>query len=145
MFWHVFDAKSWSIDSALTLKNNLNSSGDTHLLAVRWRKSSVVDHVMFFFLFPPPPCFLAVLLELNNPGYSHYKSCCLDLRPQTGDRLCNLVSFSIPLGFTGRCLTLLAGYLLATLKATFLLTSQLGWHTYNACTIDASAHARRHA
>lgn len=99
----------------------------------------------FFFIPPPPPCFLAVLLELNNPGYSHYKSCCLDLRPQTGDRLCNLVSFSIPLGFTGRCLTLLAGYLLATLKATFLLTSQLGWHTYNACTKDANAHARRHA
>ena len=87
-------------------------------------------------------CFLAVLLELNNPGYSHYKSCCLDLRPQTGDRLCNLVSFSIPLGFTGRCLTLLAGYLLATLKATFLLTSQLGTHTYNVCTVDASAGVR---
>lgn len=90
-------------------------------------------------------CFLAVLLELNNPGYSHYKSCCLDLRPQTGDRLCNLVSFSIPLGFTGRCLTLLAGYLLATLKATFLLTSQLGTHTYNVCTVDASARAHMHS
>lgn len=89
-------------------------------------------------------CFLAVLLELNNPGYSHYKSCCLDLRPQTGDRLCNLVSFSIPLGFTGRCLTLLAGYLLATLKATFLLTSQLGTHTYNVCTVDASTHSCTH-
>lgn len=89
-------------------------------------------------------CFLAVLLELNNPGYSHYKSCCLDLRLQTGDRLCNLVSFSIPLGFTGRCLTLLAGYLLATLKATFLLTSQLGTYTYNVCTVDARAHSHMH-
>lgn len=86
--------------------------------------------------------FLAVLLELNNPGYSHYKSCCLDWRAQTGGRPCNLVSFSIPLGFTGRCLTLLAGYLLATLKATFLLTSQLGRHTYNVCTVDTRSNTQ---
>lgn len=113
-------------------------------LAISGKKSGLANQVKFFF-----SCFLAVLLELNNPGYSYYKSCCLALRPQTGDRLCNLVSFSIPLGFTGRCLTLLAGYLLATLKATFLLTSKLGahTHTYNVCTVDASAnkHARRNA
>lgn len=85
---------------------------------------------LFFFC-----SFLAFLLEVHNPGYSHYKSCLLDLRPQTGDRRCNLASFSIPLGFMGRCLTLQAGYLLATLKATFffLLTSHLGSHTYNMC------------
>lgn len=109
-------------------------------------QKAVLPTMFCFFLIFFPPCFLAVQPELNNPGYSHYKSCCLDLRPQTGDRLCNLVSFSIPLGFTGRCLTLLAGYLLATLKATFLLTTQLGSHTYNVCTIDIRAyvHAHRH-
>lgn len=91
-----------------------------------------VHNIMFFFFFPS---FLAFQFEVHNPGYSHYKSCLLDLRPQTGDRLCNLVSFSILLGFMGRCLTLQAGYLLATLKATFffLLTSHLGSHTYNVC------------
>lgn len=76
---------------------------------------------------------LAFLLELSNPGYSRYKSRCLDVRPQTGDRLCNLVSFSIPQGFMGRCLTLRAGYLLASLKATFLLTSHLDSHMYKVC------------
>lgn len=86
-------------------------------------------------------CFLAVLLELNNPGYSHYKSCCLDLRPQTGDRLCNLVSFSIPLGFTGRCLTLLAGYLLATLKATFFAYLSIR-HTHIQCVYCRYKHTR---
>lgn len=89
-----------------------------------------VHNIMFFFFFPS---FLAFQFEVHNPGYSHYKSCLLDLRPQTGDRLCNLVSFSILLGFMGRCLTLQAGYLLATLKATFffLLTSHA--HTTCAC------------
>lgn len=146
MFWHVLDDRSCSINSAVQLHwriiwTCLYCKG-THwvvTLGIRGRESSVADHVKFFFFFFA--CFLAVLLELYNPGYSHYKSCCLDLRPQTGDRLCNLVSFSIPLGFTGRCLTLLAGYLLATLKATFLLTSQLGTHKYSACTVDASVHA----
>lgn len=101
-----------------------SSGGNTVLSTTSW----VIDLFIYF-------CsFLAFLLEVGNPGYSHYKSCLLDLRSQTGDRLCNLVSFSIPLGFMGRCLTLQAGYLLATLKATFfLLTSHLGSHTYNVC------------
>lgn len=93
---------------------------------------STMSNVFFTFLFFFCS-FLAFLLEGHNPGHSHYKSCLLDVRPQTGDRLCNLVSLSIPLGFMGRCLTLQAGYLLATLKATFLLTSHLGSHTYNVC------------
>lgn len=105
--------------------------GDTNVQ--QWREHSAVHNVMVY-LFIYFCSFLAFLLEVHNPGYSHYKSCLLDLRPQTGDRLCNLVSFSIPLGFMGRCLTLQAGYLLATLKATFfLLTSHLGSHTYNVC------------
>lgn len=119
----------------------LYCTGDTHE-SLYWPleggKHCRPCHVFF-------SCFLAVLLELSNPGYSHYKSCCLDLRPQTGDRLCNLVSFSIPLGFTGRCLTLLAGYLLATLKATFLLTSQLGTHTHTMCVLLMQAHTYIHA
>lgn len=101
----------------------------------QWRAHSAVHNVIcvFYFYFYFFCSFLAFLLEGHNPGYSHYKSCLLDVRPQTGDRLCNLVSLSIPLGFMGRCLTLQAGYLLATLKATFLLTSHLGSHTYNVC------------
>lgn len=135
MFGHFLDAKSCRLGLVPTLRNKLGFCfffrGRTHDRPLDGGKTVPSDCVLFYI---SPTCFLPVLLELNNPGYSHYKSCCLDARPQTGDRLCNLVSFSIPLGFMGRCLTLPAGYLLVTLKATFfLLTSQLGAHSYNVC------------
>lgn len=59
-----------------------------------------------------PSCSGSIIQDtaITNPAV-------LKRDPQTGDGLYNLVSFSIPLGFTGRCLTLPAGYLLATLKA----------------------------
>lgn len=117
MLWHVLMPR---VCSSAKLRSNLEwictvKKGNTRLIvpAVRWKKRQRCSPCRVF------SRFLPVMLELHNPGYSHYKSCCLDFRPQTGDRLCNLVSFSIPLSFTGRCLTLLAGYLLATLKATF--------------------------
>lgn len=119
----------WRVSKAGAVFESHFILGDTNVQ--QWRKHSAVHNVVFFLFFFCS--FLAFLLEVHNPGYSHYKSCLLDLRPQTGDRLCNLVSFSIPLGFMGRCLTLQAGYLLATLKATFLLTSHLGSHTHNVC------------
>lgn len=116
----------WRVSKAGAVFESHFIPGDTNV------QHSAVHNFVFFFLFFFCS-FLAFLLEVHNPGYSHYKSCLLDLRPQTGDRLCNLVSFSIPLGFMGRCLTLQAGYLLATLKATFLLTSHLGSHTHTQC------------
>lgn len=110
-----------------------------HINVQRRRKRGVVHPVMFGLFCS----LLAFLLELSNPGYSRYKSSCLDVRPQTGDRLCNLVSFSIPQGFMGRCLTLLAGYLLASLKATFfLLTSHLDSHMYKVC-MHADMHEKQ--
>lgn len=110
-----------------------------HINVQQRRKRGGVRPVMFGFFCS----LLAFLLELSNPGYSRYKSSCLDVRPQTGDRLCNLVSFSIPQGFMGRCLTLLAGYLLASLKATFfLLTSHLDSHMYKVC-MHADMHGKQ--
>lgn len=114
-----------------------------HINVQRRRKRGGVHPIMFGVFFGS---LLAFLLELSNPGYSRYKSSCLDVRPQTGDRLCNLVSFSIPQGFMGRCLTLLAGYLLASLKATFLffflLTSHLDSHMYKVC-MHADMHEKQ--
>lgn len=110
-----------------------DSSGGSAVL------STMSCSFFFFFFFCS---FLAVLLELNNPGYSHYKSCCLDVRPQTGDRLCNLVSFSIPQGFMGRCLTLLAGYLLASLKATFF-SAYLSFRHAHVQSVHACRYARK--
>lgn len=102
----------WRVSRADVVFESHFILGDTNVQ--QWRKQSCPQRHVFF-----SPSFLAFQFEVHNPGYSHYKSCLLDLRPQTGDRLCNLVSFSILLGFMGRCLTLQAGYLLATLKATF--------------------------
>lgn len=123
MLWHVLMPR---VCASAKLRSNREwictvKKGNTRFIvsAVRWKKRQRRSSRRVF------SRFLPVMLELHNPGYSHYKSCCLDFRPQTGDRLCNLVSFSIPLSFTGRCLALLAGYLLATLKATLFFFAYL--------------------
>ena len=92
-------------------------------------------------------CFLVVLPQLHNPGYSYYKSCCLDWRPQTGDSPGNFVSFSIPLGFMSRCLTLPAGSFIGNFKGSVLLASQLGRrsHTHTHARTEAHRQARTHA
>lgn len=109
-----------------------------HINVQQRRKRGGVRPVMFGFFCS----LLAFLLELSNPGYSRYKSSCLDVRPQTGDRLCNLVSFSIPQGFMGRCLTLLAGYLLASLKATFFF-AYLSFRLTHVQSVHACRYARK--
>lgn len=86
VLWHIFDAKSYSADSAITARNNLHRGrGHTWVAvpAVKGRKSSVADHVMcfFFFLASWLFCLNSIILDtaITNPAVLTW-----DPRQETG-------------------------------------------------------------